>query len=247
MNEDNLIYGTRAVLEAVKEGKELEKIFIQRGLYNPLIAELKKELKAAAIFYQDVPAEKLNRLTNKNHQGVAAFLSSINYHSIENLLPQIFDRGDIPMLVMLDRVTDVRNMGAIVRTAECAGVHGIILPSRGGALINSDAIKTSAGALHRVPVCREDNLKQTLEYLSESGLIIIACTEKTEKLIYNADLKVPCVIIMGSEENGISAEYLKRADEKVKIPLQGTIASLNVSVAAGIVLYEAIRQRNFFR
>ncbi len=243
MIEDNLIYGTRAVMEAVREGKEIEKIFIQRGLHNPLINELKKELKDAGVFFNDVPPEKLNRLTGKNHQGVVAVLSSIVYHSIEQLLPQIFEKGEIPLLVMLDRVTDVRNMGAIVRTAECVGIHAIILPSRGGALINSDAIKTSAGALHRVPVCREDNLKLTLEFLSSSGLQIIACTEKTEKLIYNADLTAPSVIIMGSEEDGISGEYLRRADEKVKIPLQGTIASLNVSVATGVILYEALRQR----
>lgn len=245
MNQDNLVYGTRAVIEAIREGKEIEKLFIQRGLHNPLISELKKVLKEAGIFFNDVPPEKLNRLTGKNHQGVVAVLSSVVYHSIESLLPQIFEKGEVPLLVMLDRVTDVRNMGAIIRTAECAGAHTIILPARGGALINSDAIKTSAGALHRVPVCREDNLKLTIEYLSASGLQIIACTEKTNKLIYNADLTVPCVIIMGSEEDGISGEYLKRADEKIKIPLQGNISSLNVSVATGIVLYEALRQRIF--
>jgi 23S rRNA (guanosine2251-2'-O)-methyltransferase len=245
MNEDNLIYGTRAVIEAVREGKEIEKLYIQRGLHNPLISELKKELKDSGIFFSDVPPEKLNRLTGKNHQGVVAVLSSIIYHSIELLLPQIFETGEIPLLIMLDRVTDVRNMGAIVRTAECVGAQTIILPSRGGALINSDAIKTSAGALHRVPVCREDNLKLTLEYLSSSGLQIIACTEKSGKLIYNVDFTVPCVIIMGSEEDGISGEYLKRADEKVKIPLEGNIASLNVSVATGVILYEVLRQRTF--
>ncbi len=244
MNEDTLIYGTRAVIEAVREGKEIEKLFIQRGLHNPLISELKKQLKESDIFYQDVPPEKLNRLTQKNHQGVVAMLSSIVYYSIEELLPGIFEKGEIPLLILLDRVTDVRNMGAIARTAECVGAQAIITPSRGGALINSDAIKASAGALHRVPVCREDNLKLTLEYLSSSGLQIIACTEKTDKLIYNVDLNVPCVIIMGSEENGISGEYLKRADARVKIPLNGNIASLNVSVATAVVLYEALRQRN---
>lgn len=170
-------------------------------------------------------------------------LSSIVYYSIEELLPGIFEKGEIPLLILLDRVTDVRNMGAIARTAECVGAQAIITPSRGGALINSDAIKASAGALHRVPVCREDNLKLTLEYLSSSGLQIIACTEKTDQLIYNVDLTVPCVIIMGSEENGISGEYLKRADARVKIPLHGNIASLNVSVATAVVLYEALRQR----
>ncbi len=244
MNEDTLIYGTRAVIEAVREGKEIEKLFIQRGLHNPLISELKKQLKESDIFYQDVPPEKLNRLTQKNHQGVVAMLSSIVYYSIEELLPGIFEKGEIPLLILLDRVTDVRNMGAIARTAECVGAQAIITPSRGGALINSDAIKASAGALHRVPVCREDNLKLTLEYLSSSGLQIIACTEKTDQLIYNVDLKVPCVVIMGSEENGISGEYLKRADARVKIPLHGNIASLNVSVATAVVLYEALRQRN---
>jgi len=244
MNDEHLIYGTRAVIEAVREGKEIEKIFIQRGLNNPLIHELKKQLKESDVFFNDVPSEKLNRLTQKNHQGVVAFLSSIVYYSIEQLLPSIFERGEIPLLIMLDRVTDVRNMGAIARTAECVGAQCIITPSRGGALINSDAIKTSAGALHRIPVCREDNLKLTLEFLSSSGLQIIACTEKTDKLIYDVDLKTPCVIIMGSEENGISGEYLKRADSKIKIPLHGNIASLNVSVATAVVLYEALRQRN---
>ncbi len=243
MSDENLIYGTRAVIEAVREGKEIEKIFIQRGLQNPLISELKKQLKESEIFFNDVPSEKLNRLTQKNHQGVVAFLSSIVYYSIEQLLPTIFERGEIPLLILLDRVTDVRNMGAIARTAECVGAQCIITPTRGGALINSDAIKTSAGALHRVPICREDNLKLTLDYLSSSGLQIIACTEKTEKLIYDADLKIPSVIIMGSEENGISGEYLKRADARVKIPLHGNIASLNVSVATAVILYEALRQR----
>lgn len=243
MNEENLIYGTRAVIEAVREGKEIEKIFIQRGLNNPLMSELKKQLKDSDVFFNDVPAEKLNRLTQKNHQGVVAFLSSIVYYKIEELLPAIFERGEVPLIILLDRVTDVRNMGAVARTAECAGAQAIITPTRGGALINSDAIKASAGALHRVPVCREDNLKLTLEYLSASGLQIIACTEKTEQLIYAADLKVPCVIIMGSEENGISGEYLKRADSLVKIPLHGKISSLNVSVATAVILYEALRQR----
>jgi len=241
--EGIMVYGTRAVIEAIRSGKEIERLFIQQGLNNPLMRELRDEIKEAGILFQQVPIEKLNRLTRSNHQGVIGMISSINYHSIEQLVPQLFERGLVPLLLILDRITDTRNFGAIARTAECSGVHGIIIPSRGGALINSDAIKTSAGALHHLPVCRENNLKDTIDFLKNSGIKVYACTEKTNSFLFDVDFKTPTAIIMGSEENGVSPEYIKRADTSMKIPMVGSIESYNVSVAAGMVLYEVMRQR----
>jgi len=243
MEEQNLIFGMRAVIEAVNAGKEIEKIILQKGLSNELYNQLRQALKGQTIPIQFVPPEKLKRVTDKNHQGVIAYLTEITYYSAEELLTNIFEKGKTPLLLILDRITDVRNFGAIARSAECAGVDFIIIPSRGAAQINGDAIKTSAGALHRIPVCREDNLKHVIEYLKESGLQIIACHEKTDKLFFEADFKKPSAIIMGSEENGISGEYIKRSDAQVKIPMPGKTASLNVSVATGIILFEAVRQR----
>ena len=243
MEEQNLIFGMRAVIEALDAGKDIEKIFLQKGLSNELYHQLRSALKGQTIPIQIVPPEKLKRITDKNHQGVVAYLTEITYYNAEELLTKIFEKGKIPLVLILDRITDVRNFGAIARSAECAGIDFIIIPSRGAAQINGDAIKTSAGALHKIKVCREDNLKQTIEFLKQSGLQIISCHEKTEKLFYQADYKKPSAIIVGSEENGISGEYLKRSDEQVKIPMPGQTASLNVSVATGIILFEAVRQR----
>ena len=241
---ENLIYGTRAVLEAIRSGKEIEKLFLQNNLVNPLIKELKAELKSNGIHFQLVPIEKLNRLTRNNHQGVVGFVAEISYYSIEEVIPQLFEKGITPIIIILDRITDTRNMGAIARTAECMGASAIVIPSRGSAIINADTVKTSAGALHYLPICREDNLKLVIDYLKESGLSIVACSEKTDQLIYQTDYTKPVAIIMGSEENGISGEYMKRADAIVKIPMSGKIESLNVSVAAGMILSEVVRQRS---
>lgn len=243
MEEGTLIYGIRAIIEAIDADKAIEKIFLQKGLNNELYNQLRQALRGKEIPLQIVPPEKLNRLSDKNHQGAIAYIAEINYYSAEELLAQVFESGKIPLVLILDRVTDVRNFGAVARSAECAGVDFMIIPSRGAAQINGDAIKTSAGALHRLKVCREENLKNTIEYLKEFGLQVVACHEKTDKLIYEADFKKPTAIIMGSEENGISGEYLKRSDIQVKIPMTGNIASLNVSVATGIVLFEAVHQR----
>jgi 23S rRNA (guanosine2251-2'-O)-methyltransferase len=243
MENDNLIFGTRAVIEALNAGKDIEKILVQKGLSNELYSQLRQALKGNTVPIQFVPPEKLKRITDKNHQGVLAYLTEITYYDTQELLSGVFEKGKIPLVLILDRITDVRNFGAIARGAECAGVNFIIIPSRGAAQINGDAIKTSAGALHRLKVCREDNLKVVIEYLKESGLQIVACHEKTENLIYDADFKKPTAVIMGSEENGISNEYIKRSDVQVKIPMAGNIASLNVSVATGIVLFEAVKQR----
>lgn len=243
MEEENLIFGMRAVIEAIKADKEIDKIILQKGLSNELYNELRNILRGKEIPIQIVPPEKLKRLTSKNHQGVVAFLSEVAYYNAEDLLQEIFEKGKTPLILILDRITDVRNFGAIARSAACAGVDFIVIPYRGAAQINADAIKTSAGALHSIKVCREDNLKTTIDYFKEYNIQIVACHEKTDKLIYDADLKQPTAIIMGSEENGISGEYLKRSDVQIKIPMKGEIASLNVSVATGIVLFEVIRQR----
>jgi 23S rRNA (guanosine2251-2'-O)-methyltransferase len=241
---DNLIYGTRAVLEAIRSGKEVEKLFLQNNLNNPLIKELKFELKSRSILFQLVPVEKLNRLTRNNHQGVVGFVAEISYCIVEDIVPALFEKGKNPIIIILDRITDTRNLGAIARTAECMGASAIVVPSRGSAIINADTVKTSAGALNYIPICREDNLKNVIDYLKDSGFNIVACSEKTNNTIYQADYTKPVAIILGSEENGISGEYMKRADSIVKIPMSGRIESLNVSVAAGMILSEVIRQRS---
>ena len=240
------IFGIHPVIEAIRSGKEIEKIFIQKNIANKLMAELNNEIKGFSIPIQFVPPEKLNHLVKaKNHQGVVAVLSPIGYLSLENIIPGIFEKGETPLLLILDRITDVRNLGAIARSAECAGVHAIIVPSRGSGQINSDAIKSSAGAIFNIPICRSENLKHTIDLLKKSGLSIVACTEKAEKDIYKTDFSLPAAIVLGSEEDGISEEYLRLCDTKAKIPLFGKTESLNVSVSAGIILYEVIRQRNF--
>ncbi len=241
--EENLLFGLRPIIEAIKAEKEIDRLFVQTGLKNELFSELMGLLKLHEIPFQYVPLEKLNRITNKNHQGVVGYLSSITYQKIKKLLPLIFEKGKIPLILILDRITDVRNFGAIARTAECSGVDAIIISKKGSAQINADAIKTSAGALHKIPVCREVDLKVAIDYLRESGLQVIACTEKTTELYSQQDYTLPVAIILGSEEDGVSSEYLNLSDAHAKIPLMGNIGSLNVSVAAGVILYEAVRQR----
>jgi 23S rRNA (guanosine2251-2'-O)-methyltransferase len=242
--EENIIYGIRPVMEAVDADKEIEKIFIARGTRGELMQELKKKLQGKNIIWQEVPVDKLNRLTRGNHQDVICFISSIAYQSIEDIIPYIFERGEVPLILLLDRITDVRNFGAIARTAECAGVHAIVIPDRGAAQINADAVKTSAGALNIIPVCKEHNLIDTLRFLKQSGLQIIAATEKASEYYFKIDYSQPTVIIMGSEEDGITAQLMKEADALVSLPMHGTIASLNVSVACGVLLYEVLRQRD---
>ncbi|HIY75534.1 MAG TPA: 23S rRNA (guanosine(2251)-2'-O)-methyltransferase RlmB [Candidatus Sphingobacterium stercorigallinarum] len=241
---NQMVFGIRAVMEAIDSGKEIESLFLQRGLSGPLLSELKHVLKAHGISSQTVPVEKLNRITRKNHQGVIAVISPITYHRVDELLPSLYEQGKTPLLLMLDGVTDVRNMGAIARTAECAGVHGIIVPKRGAAEINPDAIKTSAGALYKIPVCREDSLSATGRFLMESGVQLVVSTEKTDESIYAIDYTAPVCIILGAEDVGVSDDLIRIADHLAKIPMQGSVGSLNVSVSAAVVVYEAIRQRN---
>ncbi len=240
---ENAIFGLRPIIEAINAGQEIDTLFIQKGLKGDIFPELWELVKRHRVNYKHVPTEKLNRLTRKNHQGVFAFVSPITFHRTENVIPQLFEAGKVPLFLILDRVTDVRNFGAIVRSAECCGVHAIIVPERGSAAVNGDAMKTSAGALSSVPICREFNLKATIDFLKNSGIQVVACTEKTEDLIYTPDYTIPTAIIMGSEEDGISEEYLKLCTHKTKIPMMGNIGSLNVSVSAGVILYEAVRQR----
>jgi 23S rRNA (guanosine2251-2'-O)-methyltransferase len=242
--ESDFIYGIRAVLEALSAGQEIEKVLIQKDLRSDLIRQLISQLKELAIPFHQVPPEKLHRLTRKNHQGVICFISPIQYQSLDHVIESCYARGKDPFLVILDRVTDVRNFGAIARTMECAGADALVIQSRGNALVGGDAMKTSAGALNLLPVCREENLKNTLINLKNTGIRVIGCTEKTETSLYNSDLSGPIAIVMGSEEDGISGEYLKLCDLKVKIPMSGKIESLNVSVSTGIVIYEALRQRS---
>ena len=237
------VYGIRAVMEAIDGGKEIESLFIQRGLSGPLFQELKQVIRQYEITYQQVPVEKLNRMTRKNHQGVIAVISPISYQRIENVVPMIYERGEVPLLLILDGITDVRNLGAIARTAECVGAHALIVPKKGSAEINPDAIKTSAGALFKISVCREDSLARTVQFLQESGIQVVACTEKTEDSIYEVDCCGPTAFILGSEERGVTDDLIRGADLLARIPMTGSIASLNVSVSGGVVLYEALRQR----
>lgn len=238
-----MIYGTRAVMEAILAGKEIEKIMIQSSLANDLIKELISLAREKHVPYTFVPQEKLKKFSTKNHQGVICLLASVTYASLDNLIDRAYSEGREPFLLILDRVTDVRNFGAIARTAECAGVDGIVIGEKGNAPITGDAMKTSAGALNHLAICREKDLKKTMKYLRENGIRVVACTEKASHVIYDVPLSGPIALIMGSEEDGISDALLRDADELVKIPMKGKIGSLNVSVATGVAIYEVVRTR----
>ncbi|WP_417201139.1 23S rRNA (guanosine(2251)-2'-O)-methyltransferase RlmB [Bizionia sp.] len=243
MEQETLIFGLHSVIEAIQAGKTIEKIFIQKGLQGNLAHDLESLIRKEGINVSYVPIEKLNRLTSKNHQGAVAQISPIEYHDIENLVLDVIESGKTPLFLLLDQLSDVRNFGAIIRTAECTGVNGIIIQKKGSAPINGDTIKTSAGAVFKMPICRVDHIKDAMFHLQASGIAVIAATEKTNDTIYDIDFTVPCAIIMGSEGRGINPSVLKLADSKAKLPLLGSIESLNVSVACGAILYEVVRQR----
>jgi 23S rRNA (guanosine2251-2'-O)-methyltransferase len=240
----SLVIGLHPVLELLKSDKEVEKVLINRDLMARQEGlDIVYACRTREIPYQAVPVEKLNRVTPKMHQGVVAFVSPIVYQHIEDLVPVLFDEGKIPFILVLDRITDVRNFGAIARTCECAGVDAIVIPDKGGAQINDDAMKTSAGALNHIPVCRERDLGKVLNFLNDSGLTLVACTEKGSESVYDLSFTGPVALIMGSEEDGISEFLLRKVHHEAKFPQAGKIGSLNVSVATGIALFEVVRQR----
>ncbi|MFS4484074.1 23S rRNA (guanosine(2251)-2'-O)-methyltransferase RlmB [Hyunsoonleella sp. 2307UL5-6] len=237
------IFGIRAIIEAINSEETIDKVFLQKGLKGELFTELESVIRKNSINTSYVPVEKLNRLTKKNHQGAVAQISPIAFHDIETLVLNITESGKTPLFLLLDQLSDVRNFGAIIRTAECTGVNGIIIQKKGGAPVNGDTIKTSAGAVFKIPICKVDHIKDAVFYMQASGIKVIAATEKTNNTLYNISFKEPCAIIMGSEGRGINPSTLKVVDEKAKLPLLGDIESLNVSVACGAFLYEVVRQR----
>lgn len=239
----DLIFGIKPVLEGIRSGKEFDKIMLQKGAQGEAFQELFAEIRNANIAFQYVPYQKLNRITRKNHQGVVAFISPVAFQPIEEVLQMVYERGETPLFVALDRVTDVRNFGAVVRSAEAMGAHGILVPEKGSAQVNGDAVKTSAGALLRLPICRVRFLKEAFQYLKDGGIQIVGITEKANAPISELNFTLPTCLVLGSEEDGISPEYLNQCDASGIIPMPGGFDSLNVSVAAGMALYEAARQR----
>ena len=244
MEKDNQIFGLRAIIEAIQSGAVIDKVFVQKEAAGDLMKELMKAIKKANVNFSYVPVEKLNRLTSHNHQGAVATISPIAFHDLESLVNSITESGQMPLLLILDQLSDARNFGAIIRTAECTGVNGIIVQKSGSAPVNGDTVKTSAGAVFNVPICKVEHIKDAIFYLQGSGIKTVAATEKTDANIYDINFNEPVAIIMGSEDRGINPSVLKIVDEKAKLPMFGTIGSLNVSVACGAFLYEAVRQRS---
>lgn len=242
--EHELLCGIRPLLEAIEAGKELDKIYIQKNLQGALFKELWGVIKEHKIPYTVVPKTRLDKFTRKNHQGVVATLSVVQSVDLREIVQATFERGEEPLIVILDRVSDVRNLGAIARTADAVGAHALVTTMRNSAAFNMDAMKASAGALAHIPVCKESNLNETVTYLQMSGIRVVSCSEKTDTLHYDTDLTGPLAIIMGSEDKGVAPERLKASDAVVKLPMLGKVGSLNVSVAAGAVLYDVIRQRS---
>ena len=243
MKDKEMIFGLRAVIEAAQAGKDIDRVLVKRELQGELFRELQDVMALHEIPVQKVPLERINRFTRKNHQGVLAFISAVTYQKIENIIPILYEEGKNPFIVILDGITDVRNFGAIARTCEVVGVDAIVLPARGSVRVNADAIKTSAGALHTIPVCREQNLKDAVQFLKDSGIKVVAATERAAENYTSSTYTDPVAILMGAEDVGISPELLKISDDLVRLPVFGTIESLNVSVAAGVMLYEVVRQR----
>ena len=237
------IYGLRPVIEAIDSGTQIDRILLQNGLTGALVGDLKDRIRDKKIPFQFVPVERLNRLARGNHQGVAALIAPIRFHQAIELIPRLLEEKPAPLLLLLDHVTDVRNFGAIVRTAECTGTDAVIIPDHGSAQVGDDAVKTSSGALLRVPVCRESNLKTVINLAKQCGMQVVAATEKGATDYLDVDFKQPTLLLMGAEETGISPDLLKLADTRAKLPIMGQIQSLNVSVAAAVFMYEVLRQR----
>ena len=243
MEPTDYIYGLRAIIEAIREGKSIDKLFIKKDLSGDLASELFSLMRQHKIVAQRVPVERLNRITRKNHQGAIAMLSAIEYHRLGDLVTSLFDDGILPFVVVLDGITDVRNFGAIARTAECCGVNGLVIAERGSVSVGADAVKTSAGALLSLPVCREHSVAGAVRYLKDSGFNVVAVSEKADFNYTLGDYTAPTALVLGAEDVGISPEVMKMCDTRVSIPMFGHIGSLNVSVAAGVMMYEVVRQR----
>lgn len=244
ISKSDYIFGIRAVIEAIESGKSIDKVLVRKDLSGELAHELLAKVKEYGVLMQRVPQERLNRITMKNHQGVIAMVSPVTYHKLENLLPSLYEEGRTPFIVLLDGLTDTRNFGAIGRTCDCAGVDGIVIPERNSVSVTPDAVKTSAGGLFYVPVCRERDIISAVRFLKESGVKVVAASEKGARDYTELDMTVPVAIVMGSEDVGISQEVLRLCDEIATIPMLGNIGSLNVSVAAGVLIYDVVRQRN---
>ncbi len=243
MEKNEFIFGIRAVIEAIEAGKEIDKVLIKKDFQGDLANELLGLLKSHKIPSQRVPVQRIDRITRKNHQGVVAMLSAITYHRLEHLVPQLYEDGILPFVVVLDGITDVRNFGAIARTCECVGADAIVIPDHGSVSVNADAVKTSAGALHHLPVCRERSVLSAVRFLKDNGYKVVAVSEKADINYTQVDYTVPVALVMGAEDVGISIEVLKQCDTFVSIPMFGKISSLNVSVASGVMMYEVVRQR----
>lgn len=243
MKDTTTIFGIRAVIEAIQNDETIDKIFIQKGLSGQLFQELQHKMKGGDYNISYVPVEKLNRLVKGNHQGIVAKISPVEFADLEMVVEKTLQKSTSPLFLLLDQVDDVRNFGAIIRTAECTGVDGIIIPKKGAAPVTADTVKTSAGAIFKIPLIKVDHIKDAIYYMQASGIRVVAATEKTDELLYAVDLTQPTALVMGNEGKGISDSVLKLVDQKTKLPMQGTIGSLNVSVACGAFLYEVVRQR----
>ena len=243
IDKSQVVFGIRAVIEAIESGKQVDKVLMKKDLGGELAHELLSVTREYNVPVQRVPVERINKVTRKNHQGVIAFMAAVDYYHVDDIVPALYDEGINPLVVVLDGVTDVRNFGAIARTCECAGVNCIVIPERNSVSVNADAVKTSAGALNYLPVCRERNLVKAVQYLRDSGFKVMGASEKTDLNYTKADFTGPVAIVLGAEDTGISTDVLKLCDTLVAIPEFGQINSLNVSVAGGIMIYEVVRQR----
>ncbi|MCX6226499.1 MAG: 23S rRNA (guanosine(2251)-2'-O)-methyltransferase RlmB [Bacteroidia bacterium] len=244
MEQQDYIFGLRPVQEVIEAGRTIERVMIKKGLQGDGVYALLHLIRQSGVPFQYVPVEKLNRMTQKNHQGIIAITSIVTYLPFEEVVARVFEDGRDPLVVILDGITDVRNLGAIARSAEASGADAILIPEKGVAQINPDSMKTSAGALAIIPVCRTPDLIRSIKYLKNAGLKITGATEKTDILFYEADFRSPMALILGAEDHGISPNILALCDQEVRIPMLGKIASLNVSAAASVILFEAVRQRS---
>lgn len=243
MKEKEMIYGIHAVMEAVEAGKDIDKVLLKSDMGGMAIRQLIDVLKGKEIQIQRVPQQRLDRFTRKNHQGVIAFMSAITYDKLANIIPFVYEQGKNPFIILLDGITDVRNFGAIARTCECAGVDAVVIPTRNSVTVNADAMKTSAGALNVLPVCRENSIKEAIQFLKDSGVRVFAATEKASDIYTDVSYDGPVAIVMGAEDKGVSYENLRICDQMIKIPQFGKIGSLNVSVATSVITYEVVRQQ----